>query len=75
MPIARLLYPVLRHGAVAIALCFPLAALADRTGVVALAANAAFNLDSGKISSTGDIFWTGSAINFQGAAVGGTPGP
>src|SRR5580658_7616196 len=53
---------------------FPAAALADVTGSVTLQANNAFSLDTGTASSSGDILWTGSAINFVGNAKGGNVG-
>ncbi len=75
MSFARLLDFSVRRGAVAIALCLPMLALADRTGTVTLKANTAFSLDSGTTSSTGDILWTGSSITFQGKAIGAALGP
>ena len=65
---------LLRRTAVAVlAFAFPIAALADISNTVTLAANTALNLDTGATASSGgDILWTGSSITFQGAAKGGS---
>jgi uncharacterized protein (TIGR03437 family) len=63
-----------RPAAIAVlAFAVPIAALADISGTVTLAANTALNLDTGTTASSGgDILWTGTGITFQGSAKGGS---
>jgi uncharacterized protein (TIGR03437 family) len=54
----------------AMALAFPITALADITSTATLNSGQSFSFDSGTTVSSGDIGFTGSSITFEGSAIG-----
>jgi hypothetical protein len=59
---------LIRNALVVLALTLPIAALADVTGTQTLSAGNTLSLDTGKIGTTGDVTWTGTAIMVFGSA-------
>src|ERR1017187_1808257 len=61
--------PTIAITVIALAWALPMAALADVTGTPTLAANTAWNLETGATASSGgDILWNGSSMTPQGTA-------